>query len=159
MAEGEMKISELSAVQVDSNTLFEASALDTAETPAVRVSGSATLTAIANFIAGAISGAQEYTSALNTNSKTLIGAINEILASAGGSANANIAADFDTTVTYETGDFCIHNGLLHKYTAEQPSAGAWDSSKWTQTTVTDELASGGSIPDISNVVFPIVGGE
>ena len=101
----------------------------------------------------------EYTQDLDTTDKTIIGAINEIFASAGGSANANIAADFDTTVTYETGDYCIKDGLLYKYTAEQSSAGAWDSTKWTQTTVTDELASGGSIPDISNVVFPIVGGE
>lgn len=100
----------------------------------------------------------EYTQELDTTDKTIIGAINEIFASAGGSANANIAADFDATATYDVGDYVIYNGSLYKCTTAVTTAGAWDSTKWTQTTVTDELGSG-STPDISNVVFPIVGGE
>lgn len=111
-----------------------------------------------SVIGKAIVNLLEYTQELDTTDKTIIGAINEIFASAGGSANANIAADFDTTATYEVGDYVIYNGLLYKCTTAVETAGAWDSSDWTQTVVTDELGSG-SIPDISNVVFPIVGGE
>ena len=53
-----------------------------------------------------------------------------------------IAEEFDSTVAYAIGDYCIYNGTLYRFTSAH-SAGAWDVSDVTAVTVTDELGSGG----------------
>ena len=95
------------------------------------VSVKMTLLALATKIANNTN----YTSELHTNAKTLIGALNEIFAS------GNLADTYNTSESYNVDDYCIYNGILYKCTAQ--TTGAWDSSDWTQTTITDELGSGG----------------
>lgn len=47
---------------------------------------------------------------------------------------------FSTEQDYITGDYCIYENVLYQFD-EDKAAGAWDSSKVTQTTVADELIS------------------
>ena len=49
-----------------------------------------------------------------------------------------ISDAYDSTSTYNTGDFCIYNNTLYKCN-EDSVTGAWNSSKWTATKVTTEL--------------------
>lgn len=76
-----------------------------------------------------------YTSDLHTNSKTIVGALNEIFNS------GNLADTYDTTETYEEDDYCIYQGLLYKCIAQ--TTGEFDTNDWVQTTITDELVQGG----------------
>lgn len=48
-----------------------------------------------------------------------------------------IADEYDTTATYNAGDFCIHENTLYKCTAT--TTGLWDSSKWVLTSAGDEI--------------------
>ncbi len=51
-----------------------------------------------------------------------------------------IAPDiYDSTSTYNIGDYCIYNNILYKCITAIITAEAFDSSKWEQTTVTNEL--------------------
>ena len=46
-----------------------------------------------------------------------------------------LAEDYDTTGSYTTGDEVYYNGKYYKCKeTESPITGAWDSSKWTETT-------------------------
>lgn len=47
---------------------------------------------------------------------------------------------FSDQKTYEVGDYCIYNNVLYKFIA-QKTAGAWDSSKASVTTIDAELKS------------------
>ena len=47
-----------------------------------------------------------------------------------------ISDEYDTTATYNVGDFCIHENALYKCTAT--ATGLWDSSKWVLTSASDE---------------------
>lgn len=49
-----------------------------------------------------------------------------------------IAEEFDSTVAYAVGDYCIYNGTLYRFTSAH-SAGAWNSSHVTAVVVGDEL--------------------
>ena len=91
-----------------------------------------TLLALANKIVSNTN----YTSDLNTNSKTIIGALNEIFNS------GNLADTYDTVKTYEVGDYCIYQGLLYKCVAQ--TTGEFYSDAWVQTTITRELSNGGT---------------
>ena len=54
----------------------------------------------------------------------------------------NMTGDaFSTSSTYAVGDYCIYNNKLYKCTTAISTAGAWDSSKWTETQIADEFSS------------------
>ena len=53
-----------------------------------------------------------------------------------------ISDEYDTTATYNAGDFCIHENALYKCTAT--ATGLWDSSKWVLTSVGDETKTNAS---------------
>lgn len=94
------------------------------------------LLALANKIVTGIN----FTSALHTTDKTIIGAINEAAASGG----TDIVADeFDETQTYDVGDYVTYEGDLYKCTTAVTVAGQWNASDWTQTLVMDEVEAGG----------------
>ena len=57
---------------------------------------------------------------------------------AGVDTSGLISDAYDSTATYNTGDFCIYNNTLYKC-IEDSVTGTWDSSKWTATKVTSEL--------------------
>lgn len=58
------------------------------------------------------------------------------------SALNDLADAFSTASTYDVGDLCIYQNQLYKCTAAITTVGAWDSTKWTATTLADELGSG-----------------
>jgi len=80
----------------------------------------------------------EYTQELETEDKTLTGAVNELLTYA-----ANIAEEYDPSETYAVGDFCLHEGVLYKCTTAIPIAEAWTAAHWTSTLIVDNFGTGG----------------
>lgn len=59
----------------------------------------------------------------------------------GGADTTIIAPTFSTTTTYSLGDYCIKDNVLYYYNNSTPSSGAWDSTKWTGTTVVGEIGT------------------
>ena len=53
-----------------------------------------------------------------------------------------IGDEFNSSLTYVVGDFCIYNNTLYKCTTAVDTAGEWDESKWEATTVAAELSLG-----------------
>lgn len=79
---------------------------------------------------------------LQTSSKKLVGAINEIAqggGGGGGSSNHNIAPDYDDTSTYAVGDWCIYEGNLYQCNTAIPTAEAFTPAHWTAKKVVDAL--------------------
>ena len=54
------------------------------------------------------------------------------------SAYHNTAATFDTTKAYSSGDYCVYNGALYRFTADK-AAGAWDSTKVVAVALADDV--------------------
>ena len=52
-----------------------------------------------------------------------------------------IAGKFSMSSTYEVGDFVFYYDKLYKCTLAVLTPGAFDESKWTQTTIADELTA------------------
>ena len=80
----------------------------------------------------------EYTQELDTEEKTLTGAVNEVLTYA-----KNIAEEYDPTATYAIGDFCTYEGVLYKCVTAITTAEAWTAAHWTSTLIVDEFGTGG----------------
>lgn len=80
---------------------------------------------------------------LKTTNDTLVGAINEL------NDCANIADEYDSSHTYNTGDRVIYEGVL-KVCNDDNVTGAWDSTKWDSATV-DEIISALKVQDLDNV--------
>ena len=55
-------------------------------------------------------------------------------------AQAMISDEFDSGTSYTTGNYCIYENVLYKFTSDK-SAGAWDSGKVTATNIDTELSS------------------
>lgn len=55
-------------------------------------------------------------------------------------AQAMISDEFDSGTSYTTGDYCIYENVLYKFTSDK-SAGAWDSGKVAATNIDTELSS------------------
>ena len=53
----------------------------------------------------------------------------------------NIAARYSASTTYAVGAHCIYNNLLFKCTTAITVAEAWNATKWTLTTVSNEYAT------------------
>ena len=58
----------------------------------------------------------------------------------GGADLSVIADDYDTTATYDVGDYCIHEGGLYVCTTAISTAEAWTAGHWEEVTVGDELS-------------------
>lgn len=56
-----------------------------------------------------------------------------------------ISDEYDTTTTYNAGDFCIHENALYKCTAT--ATGLWDNSKWVLTSASDETKTNAAAID------------
>lgn len=48
-----------------------------------------------------------------------------------------LAPKYNSSSTYSSGDYCIYDYTLYK--CNNTTTGDWDSSKWDQTTIMDEL--------------------
>ena len=74
----------------------------------------------------------QYTQDLDTEDKTVSGAINEL--------HDSIGADvYSTNTSYTAGMYCIYNNTL--YRCKDSTSGAWDSSKWEAKTITSLIES------------------
>lgn len=85
----------------------------------------------------------QYTQDLDTEDKTVSGAINEL--------HDSIGADvYNTNTSYTAGMYCIYNNTL--YRCKENTSGAWDSTKWEAKTITSLLESKAdktSLPDLA----------
>lgn len=50
-----------------------------------------------------------------------------------------IAEEYDSTATYDIGDYCSYNGGFYVCSTAISTAEAWNSNHWVQVTVADEL--------------------
>ena len=129
------KISELDqALQINNDAVFPISQDNGGTATTYKVS----ITQISSEV-----GEDQTFSNLQTSSKNLVGAINEIAqggGGGGGSSNANIAPDYDATSTYAVGDWCIYNGTLYQCNTAIPAAEAFDPTHWTAKKVVDAFA-------------------
>lgn len=89
---------------------------------------------VGNYLVGALQYA-----GINTEDKTVEGALNELLVYA-----SNIAEEYDSTATYDEGDFVICEGVLYKCTTAISTPEEWTPAHWTSTLVVDNFGSGGA---------------
>ena len=83
---------------------------------------------------GAHIGTTKTFAGLNTTSKNLVGAANEVL--------SNFADEYDDTATYAVGDIVVHEGGLYKCITAVSTAESFDSTKWTKGTAADFFGGG-----------------
>jgi len=67
-------------------------------------------------------------------------------------ARANLANEFSTSSTYAVGDVVLYQGDLYECTTAVSTAGAWDSSKWTQTKMTNVAGNIDIVTTLDNTV-------
>lgn len=89
---------------------------------------------IGNYLVGALQYA-----GINTEDKTVEGALNELLTYA-----SNIAEEYDSTATYDEGDFVIYEGVLYKCTTAISTPEEWTPAHWTSTLIVENFGSGGA---------------
>ena len=80
----------------------------------------------------------QYTQNLNTDVKTISGAINEVV-----TYLMNVAEQYDSTATYAVGDYVWYNHNLYKCIIAVTVPESFDSSKWTAVILTEEIGQGG----------------
>ena len=88
-----------------------------------QLTGKTSGNALSDFVANS----QQYATDLDTESKTITGAINELHSSIG-------ANTYNTSSTYNKGDIVIYNGTLYAC-KDNSVTGAWDATKWDDTTL------------------------
>ena len=69
---------------------------------------------------------------------------------------ANIAPEYDNTATYDVGDYATYNGVLYVCNTAITVAENFDSTKWTQTTITGILGNLNSV--LATLTTPSNGG-
>ena len=131
-----IKIIDLPTGSPESDSFLEATQVN-AQAESGRSSAKVAFNALGNWISGQGQSPLQY-NGLNTDSDTLIGAINELLVYV-----LNIADEYDPTATYNVGDYCIYQGVLYKCTTAIAVAEAWNSAHWTSTLIVDEFGTGG----------------
>lgn len=132
------KFTELNAGIVGANSIFaQAQAPATPGDPYTSTKVSAT--DVGNFV----NGTQAYADIGNVTPLAAIAALQQGGAS---TANANIADEYDSSHTYNTGDRVIYEGVL-KVCNDDNVTGAWDSTKWDSATI-DEIISALTAADI-----------
>lgn len=132
-----IKIIDLPTGSPESTSFVEATQVDE-QAASGRASVKLALNALGNYVAGQGAAPLEYGN-LETESTTLIGAANELHNTIGAEA-------YDDTATYNTGDYCLHNGGLYKCNGDNVT-GTWDATKWDATILVDELGGGGGNAD------------
>lgn len=65
-------------------------------------------------------------------------------------ASGNLAEDYNDTSTYAVGDFAIVDGVLKKCITAVSTPESYDSTKWTDALITDEMGGGGGTTVIAN---------
>lgn len=62
------------------------------------------------------------------------------ISNVGPRAIQNEGSVYDSTATYNTGDYCIYNNILYKCNDDNVT-GAWDVAKWTAINIADEIST------------------
>ena len=75
---------------------------------------------------------------LNTTSKQIVGAINELEARPVSSANE--ADTYDATSTYVEGDNVLHNGNYYECNTDISTPEAWNATHWTQKKIGNQIS-------------------
>lgn len=92
---------------------------------------------------------------LNTATKTIVGALNSLL--------ANMTTDYaDLTFPVSSGKCCSHEGLIYQANQNILTSETWTPEHWTQVKITDIVVSGGgggasSLDDLSDVTLDTTG--
>lgn len=133
MAEGDIKLSELSTAESLTNAALLYIAIVDAQSDTGFGERKVTTEALGVLLNNSI----VYASYLTTSNKSVIGAINEL------AKDKNIAAEYDSTATYAVGAYCIHEGTLYKCTTAISTAEDWTAAHWTSVLVMNEIGSGG----------------
>ena len=137
-----IKIIDLPTGSPESDSFLEATQVN-AQAESGRSSAKIAFNAFGNWMAGQGQSPLQY-NGLNTDSDTLIGAINEL--------HDSIGADvYNTNTSYTAGMYCIYNNTL--YRCVSPTSGAWDSSKWEAKTIVDAISELNTVVPISAVDF------
>ena len=132
------KFTELNAGTVGANSIFaQAQAPATPGDPYTSTKVSAT--DVGNFV----NGTQAYADIGNVTPLAAIAALQQGGAS---TANANIADEYDSSHTYNTGNRVIYEGVLYVCNDDNVT-GDWDSTKWDSATI-DEIISALTAADI-----------
>lgn len=50
-----------------------------------------------------------------------------------------VADEYSTSSTYAVGSYCLHDGKLYVCVSAVTTAGAWNSNKWEEVSITDVL--------------------
>ena len=53
--------------------------------------------------------------------------------------NTVVGTDYDPARQYAKDDYCVHNGVLNRCISPTGATGTWDESKWSHTSVSEEL--------------------
>ena len=53
----------------------------------------------------------------------------------------SLADEFSTSSTYEVGEYVRRGGVMYRCITAVTTAGAWDSTKWVEVNIGDELES------------------
>ena len=141
-----MKFIELPAGTLGANSIFA-----TSEDVGGGVYSSTKINAAA--LGAYLNNALQY-AALNTEDNTIIGAINELFVYV-----QNIANEYDSSSTYDLGDFVTYEGVLYKCTTAITVAEAWTSAHWTNTLVVDNFGAGGASVTLGTTVPSDSSGE
>lgn len=72
---------------------------------------------------------------------------------------ANVTASYDSTVTYEIGDYCLYLGILYRCISTISTAEDFDSSHWVSTNVDAELDRIETTLRINPLVIDIPSGQ
>lgn len=141
-----IKFTELPAGTLGANSIFA-----TSEDVGGGVYSSTQINAAA--LGAYLNNALQY-AALNTEDNTIIGAINELFVYV-----QNIANEYNSSSTYDEGDFVIYEGVLYKCTTAITVAEAWNSAHWTSTLVVDNFGAGGASVTLGTTVPSDSSGE
>ena len=70
-----------------------------------------------------------------------------------------IAEDYDSTATYNTGDIVAHDNATYKCLDDNVT-GTWDSTKWDVTTVGSEIESiNATVGTVNSILADAIGEE
>ena len=100
------------------------------------------------------------TDGLNAGSNHAVA--NSVVTAAINDVKDNFAGVYDSTATYNKGDYVVYGLDLYK-AKEDGITGAWNSSKWEEVTITDELKNivasllnGSLVPNKSSFAFNLI---
>ena len=95
---------------------------------------------------------------INQNSQLLDTELYRVDTNAG-KALDDFADEYDSSSTYDAGDFAMYNGQLYKCNTAS-TTGTWDSTKWDASTVGSEIESiNAAVGTVNTILANAIGEE